>query len=61
MGCLGGSVGYTSDFGSGHDLRVHEFGPCIRLSTVNIEPASDLLSPSLSAPSSTTFLSLSQK
>ena len=40
----------TLDFGSGHDLTVHEFKPCIRLASVSIEPASDPLSPSLSAP-----------
>ena len=38
-----------SDFGSGHDLTVREFKPCIGLCAVSAEPASDPLSPSLSA------------
>ena len=29
MGHLGGSVGEAADFGSGHDLTVHEFEPCV--------------------------------
>ena len=29
--CLGGSVGETSDFGSGHDLEVHGLEPHVRL------------------------------
>ena len=37
-GHLGGSVGQASDFGSGHDLTVCEFKPCIRLSAVSTEP-----------------------
>ena len=49
-GRLGGSIGEVSDFGSGHDLAVGEFEPRIRLSAVGTEPASDPLSPSLSAP-----------
>ena len=41
----------TLGFGSGHDLMVHyEFKPCIGLSAVSSEPASDPLSPSLSVP-----------
>ena len=28
LGCLGGSVSYASDFGSGHDLAVRELEPC---------------------------------
>ena len=40
----------TLDFGSGHDLVVHEFKPLIELSTVSAEPALDPLSPPLSAP-----------
>ena len=50
LGCLGGSVGRVSNFDSGHDLTVHEFKPCIQLSTDSTEPAVDSLSPSLSAP-----------
>ena len=38
------------DFGSGHDLAIHEFQPCIRLAAVSTEPASYPLSTSLSAP-----------
>ena len=37
----------TLGFGSGHDLEVHAFKPCI---TENVEPAWDSLFPSLSAP-----------
>ena len=39
----------TLDFGSGHDLMVHEYEP-VRLCTVSVEPAWDSLSPSLSVP-----------
>ena len=39
------------DFGSGHDLTVHKFEPRLGLVAVSAEPASDLLSLSLSAPS----------
>ena len=45
-----GSVGYVSDFSSGHDLAVCEFEPCIGLSALSKEPTSDPLSLSLSAP-----------
>ena len=38
------------DFGSGRDLEVREFEPRVGLSAVSTEPASDPLSPSLSAP-----------
>ena len=38
----------TLDFGSGHDLTVHEFEPCIGLCSDSEEPAWDSLSPSLS-------------
>ena len=31
MGRLGGSVGWASDFGPGHDLTVCEFKPCVGL------------------------------
>ena len=31
------------DFGSGHDLTIHEFDePCMGLAAVSVEPASDL-------------------
>ena len=50
LGCLGGSVSWVSNFGSGRDLTVHEFQPHIGLSAVRAEPASDPLSPSRSAP-----------
>ena len=40
----------TLGLGSGCDLTVPEFEPRIRLSDVSAEPASDPLSPSLSAP-----------
>ena len=49
----GGSAGEASDFGSGHDLAVREFEPCVRgsgLTARSLEPASDSVSPSLSAP-----------
>ena len=39
----------TTDFGSGHDLMVHEIEPHIRLCADSAEPAWDSLSPSLSA------------
>ena len=39
----------TLDFGSGHDLMVHEFQPRCQLSA-GVEPAWDSLSPSLPAP-----------
>ena len=39
------------DFGSCHDIKGYEFGPCIRLAAVSTEPASDFQSPPrLSAP-----------
>ena len=44
QGCLGGSVGWASDFGSGHDLVVCEFKPRIRLSALRTESASDPVS-----------------
>ena len=40
----------TPDFGSGHDLTVHEFEPHVGLCADNMETALDSLSPSLSAP-----------
>ena len=39
----------TLDFGSGHDLPVREFEPCIRLCADGMEPAWDSVSPPLSA------------
>ena len=42
---LGGSVGGASDFGSGHDLSVRGFEPCIGLHVVSAEPAWDSHSP----------------
>ena len=47
VGHVGGSVGWASDFGSGHDLKVPEFKSHIRFTAVSAEPASDPLSPSL--------------
>ena len=47
-GRLCGSVGEASDFGSGYDLAVREFGPRVGLSAVIAEPALDPLSLSLS-------------
>ena len=38
MGRLGGSVGWASDFYSGHDLPVHEFKPCVGLCADSLEP-----------------------
>ena len=50
----------TLAFGSGHDLTVHEFQPCIRLRADNVEPVWDLC-PSFSAPPLLTlYLSLSK-
>ena len=39
---LGGTVSYVSDFGSGHDLRVHEFKPLVRLCADSSEPGACL-------------------
>ena len=39
----------TLDFGSSHDLMVHEIEPCIGLCADSAEPAWDSLSPFLSA------------
>ena len=64
LGRLGGSVGWASDFGSGHDLAVCEFEPASGsvLTAQSLEPASDSVPPSLSAPSPLGFcLSLSLK
>ena len=43
QGHLGGSVGKAFDFGSDHDLMVHEFEPHIGLCTDSLEPAWDSL------------------
>ena len=40
----------TLDLGSSHDLMVCEFKPHVGLCADSAEPASDSLSPSLSAP-----------
>ena len=37
-GQLGGSVGWASNFGSGHDLTAHEFEPRVRLCADGSEP-----------------------
>ena len=39
LGRPGGSVGYASDFSSGHDLKVHVFEPRIRLCIESQESA----------------------
>ena len=63
-GCLGGSAGEASDFGSGHDLEVLGASPASGsvLTARILEPALDSVSPSL-CPSLTRslacFLSLS--
>ena len=64
MGRLGGSVGWATDFGSGHDLAVREFEPASGsvLTAQSLEPVSDSVSPSLSdLPPFMLCLSLSQK
>ena len=61
-GRLGGSIGWASDFGSGHDHMVCEFEPRIRFCADSLEPASESVSPSLSAPPQLVLcLSVSQK
>ena len=45
------------DFGSGHDLIVHEFKPHIRIHTDSVEPAWDSLPLSLPLPICALFLS----
>ena len=46
----------TPDLGSGHDLTVHEFKPCIGLCADSMKPAWDSLSPSLcSSPTVLSF------
>ena len=62
MGRLGGSVGWTSDFGSGHDLAVREFEPHVGLCADSSEPGACFrfcVSLSLTLP--VHALSLSQK
>ena len=50
VGRLGGSVSWALDLGSGHDLIVRGFEPCVGLAQ-SPEPASDaVFSLSLSAP-----------
>ena len=49
----------TLDFGSGHDLTVCEFEPCVTFCTDSAEPAWDSLSSSLSLPLSLPVFSLS--
>ena len=64
VGCLGGLVGWASDFGSGHDLTVLSSSPASGsvLTAQSLEPVSDSVSPSLSAPPLFMLcLSLSQK
>ena len=65
LGCLGGSVSWVSDFGSGHDLVVHGFEPHIGLCADSSEPGVcfvDSVSLPLSAPSQLILcLSLSEK
>ena len=53
QGRLGGSVGWVSDSGSGHDLTVREFKPCVGLCADSSEPGACFgfcVSLSLSAP-----------
>ena len=38
QGRLGGSVGWASDFGPGHDLIICEFEPCLGLCADGSEP-----------------------
>ena len=65
MGRLGGSVGWASDFGSGHDLAVLEFQPCMGLYADSSGPGPSIgfcVSFSLSAPRQLMFcLSLKNK
>ena len=65
LGCLGGSVGWASNFSSGHDLAVCEFEPCVGLCADSSEPGACYrfcVSLSLSDPPPFMLcLSLSQK
>ena len=49
-GRLGGTVGWVTNFGSGHDLIVYGFEPLVHLCADSSEPASDSVSPSLFVP-----------
>ena len=60
LGRPGDSAGWAPDFGSRHDLAVCEFEPRVGLRAASTEPASDSVSPSLSAPAPL-MLCLSQK
>ena len=63
-GRLGGSVGWESDFGSGHDLAVREFEPRVGLCADSSGPgvASDSVSLSLyPSPAHIVSLSLENK
>ena len=64
-GRLGGSVGWATDFGSGHDLAVHEFEPRIGICADRSEPGAGFrFYVSLSfcpCPTHTLSLSLSKK
>ena len=54
LGHLGGSVGWASDFSSGHDFTFHEFEPRVGLCADSSEPGACFgfcVSLSLSAPS----------
>ena len=42
LGCLGGTVGWASDFISSHDLMVCEFKPCVGLCADSSEPGAYL-------------------
>ena len=55
QGRLRGSVGWVSNFGSGHDLAAREFKPSVGFCADSLEPASDSVSPSLSAPPTLTL------
>ena len=64
LGHLGGSVGWASDFGSGHDLTVPEFDPCVGLCADSSEPGACFgfcLLISLPFPCSCSVLCVSQK
>ena len=63
LGRLGGSVVYVSSFGSGRDLTVSSSSVSGSMLTAQgLDPASDSVSPSLSAPPPLAVcLSVSQK
>ena len=61
---MGGSVGQVSEFGSGHDLMVHQFEPHVGLCADNSQPAACFgfcVSLSFCPSSPTSSLSLLQK